>query len=222
MWRWSSDVVMSPMPGPAPVCGFDRERRPFRRFRHPSTATMPFANSSSASLRNKRSGWRKRTVSGWRCSGWDWIEQLYVDPEHCGCGIGSQLIAIAKRERPDGHKLWIFEANIGARCFYERHDFAASGSSLATTRKALRTSVTNGIRRQVGRRRHRVGRRPQAGSRIRAGPRCLTGGSSGCPIPGLSSEHGSQTLRHRLRPLLRRPRPSRPRLYPPHRRRRRR
>ncbi len=59
----------------------------------------------------------------------DWIEQLYVDPEHCGNSIGSQLIAIAKRERPDELKLWTFEANSGARRFYELHGFVATGST---------------------------------------------------------------------------------------------
>ncbi len=59
----------------------------------------------------------------------EWIEQLYVDPEHCGSGIGSQLIALAKQERPDGLELRTSEANSGARRFYERHAFAMTGST---------------------------------------------------------------------------------------------
>jgi len=39
------------------------------------------------------------------------------------------LIAIAKQERPDGLKLWTFQANTGARPFYEHHGFAATGST---------------------------------------------------------------------------------------------
>jgi GNAT superfamily N-acetyltransferase len=59
----------------------------------------------------------------------DWIEQMYADPDHWGDGIGSQLIALAKQERPDGLKLWTFQSNTGARRFYERHGFAATGST---------------------------------------------------------------------------------------------
>ena len=29
-----------------------------------------------------------------------WIDQLYVEPDHTGQGIGGQLMSIAKRERP--------------------------------------------------------------------------------------------------------------------------
>jgi GNAT superfamily N-acetyltransferase len=31
----------------------------------------------------------------------DWIDRLYVDPDTTGVGIGAELIAVAKRERPD-------------------------------------------------------------------------------------------------------------------------
>lgn len=53
----------------------------------------------------------------------EWIDQLYVDPEHVGRGIGSDLLALAKRRRPAGLELWTFQANAGARRFYERHGF---------------------------------------------------------------------------------------------------
>jgi GNAT superfamily N-acetyltransferase len=54
----------------------------------------------------------------------EWLEQLYVDPERTGRGIGSRLLDLAKRERPDGLKLWAFVSNVGAQRFYERHGFA--------------------------------------------------------------------------------------------------
>lgn len=53
----------------------------------------------------------------------DWIDQLYVDPELTGAGIGSALIAVAKRERPDGLRLWTFQSNRGAQRFYRCHGF---------------------------------------------------------------------------------------------------
>jgi GNAT superfamily N-acetyltransferase len=56
----------------------------------------------------------------------DWIDQLYVEPALTGRGIGTQLIELAKRERPGGLRLWTFESNSGARRFYERHDFRAT------------------------------------------------------------------------------------------------
>ena len=44
----------------------------------------------------------------------DWIDQLYVDPDLTGAGIGAELIAVAKRRRPDGLQLWTFVSNEGA------------------------------------------------------------------------------------------------------------
>jgi GNAT superfamily N-acetyltransferase len=54
----------------------------------------------------------------------DWVEQLYVDPELTGQGIGAALLEVAKRERPNGLQLWTFQSNAGAQRFYERHGFA--------------------------------------------------------------------------------------------------
>lgn len=54
----------------------------------------------------------------------DWVDQLYLDPEWTGRGIGSQLVEVAKRRRPDGLQLWTFASNRGAQRFYERHGFA--------------------------------------------------------------------------------------------------
>jgi GNAT superfamily N-acetyltransferase len=53
----------------------------------------------------------------------DFVEQLYVEPGLTGRRIGSALLAVAKRERPRGLRLWAFQTNTGARRFYERHGF---------------------------------------------------------------------------------------------------
>lgn len=53
----------------------------------------------------------------------DLLDQLYIDPELTGTGIGAQLMAVAKLQRPDGLRLWTFVSNEGARRFYARHGF---------------------------------------------------------------------------------------------------
>ena len=72
-------------------------------------------------------------VVGLLVLGEGWIEQLYVEPTLTNWRIGTQLIDAAKARYPGGLELWTFEANAGARRFYERHGFlaveAASGHS---------------------------------------------------------------------------------------------
>jgi GNAT superfamily N-acetyltransferase len=52
------------------------------------------------------------------------IGQLYVDPPWHGRGIGSRLVELAKKRRPDGLELYTFQVNERARRFYEWHGFA--------------------------------------------------------------------------------------------------
>jgi ribosomal protein S18 acetylase RimI-like enzyme len=54
-----------------------------------------------------------------------WITQMAVDPAHVGRGIGSQLLAHALRSLGRPIRLHTFQANAGARRFYERHGFVA-------------------------------------------------------------------------------------------------
>ena len=55
----------------------------------------------------------------------DWIDQLYVYPTMTRNGVGTQLLDVAKRERPDGLQLWTFRSNAPAQLFYEKHGFVA-------------------------------------------------------------------------------------------------
>jgi ribosomal protein S18 acetylase RimI-like enzyme len=58
-----------------------------------------------------------------RTHGWEVLERLYVDPEAQNRGHGTELLEQAKRLRPAGLHLWVFQKNTGARRFYERHGF---------------------------------------------------------------------------------------------------
>jgi GNAT superfamily N-acetyltransferase len=54
-----------------------------------------------------------------------WITQMAVDPALVGRGIGSLLLAHAVRTLALPIRLYTFQANLGARRFYERHGFVA-------------------------------------------------------------------------------------------------
>jgi len=64
---------------------------------------------------------RNGAVAGFMSLGNDILDHLYVDPDWQNRGVGALLLEHAKRERPDGFQLWVFQENDGARRFYERH-----------------------------------------------------------------------------------------------------
>jgi GNAT superfamily N-acetyltransferase/chorismate mutase len=51
----------------------------------------------------------------------DWLSDLYVVPRHHRHRVGTALLDLVKARRPDGFCLWVFEMNVPARAFYERH-----------------------------------------------------------------------------------------------------
>jgi GNAT superfamily N-acetyltransferase len=55
--------------------------------------------------------------------GMGWIRQLYIHPDSVGQGIGALMIKKAKSILGSPIQLYTFQENMGARRFYERHDF---------------------------------------------------------------------------------------------------
>ncbi len=56
-------------------------------------------------------------------SGVDFLQHLYVAPQYQRRGVGTGLVERAKERRPGGLRLWVFQGNVGARRFYDRHGF---------------------------------------------------------------------------------------------------
>jgi GNAT superfamily N-acetyltransferase len=55
----------------------------------------------------------------------DWLNQMYVLPEHVGRGTGSALLEVALKSMRHSIRLFTFQQNADARRFYERHGFKA-------------------------------------------------------------------------------------------------
>ena len=51
----------------------------------------------------------------------DMVEHLYIRPDLLRQGIGSALLERAEERMPSGFRLWVFQENVPARRFYERH-----------------------------------------------------------------------------------------------------
>ena len=58
-------------------------------------------------------------------AGVHWIDQMMVRPSHVDVGIGSRLLEHALETLARPIRLCTFQANGGARRFYERHGFVA-------------------------------------------------------------------------------------------------
>jgi GNAT superfamily N-acetyltransferase len=55
----------------------------------------------------------------------DFIDQLYVHPDHWRKGIGEALLNFAKSQCPEHLWLYTLQVNVTARAFYEKNGFIA-------------------------------------------------------------------------------------------------
>jgi GNAT superfamily N-acetyltransferase len=56
----------------------------------------------------------------------DFVEQLFVAPEHQRRGVGAALLAHARELSPVGLRLFTFQFNASARAFYEKNGFVVA------------------------------------------------------------------------------------------------
>lgn len=55
----------------------------------------------------------------------DFIDQLYIHPDHWRQGIGKALLDFAREQSPDHLWLYTLQINVNARAFYEKNGFVA-------------------------------------------------------------------------------------------------
>jgi len=55
----------------------------------------------------------------------EFIDQLYVHPDHWRRGIGKQLLQYAREKQPEHIWLYTLQVNTNARAFYEKNGFVA-------------------------------------------------------------------------------------------------
>jgi GNAT superfamily N-acetyltransferase len=96
-----------------------------------SFPAMPRTLHTPEETRQWAAGWDLSVFSVWvACAGESllgyarfddaWLDDLYVDPDAQGAGVGSALMDLVKAQRPHGFCLWVFESNLPARDFYRR------------------------------------------------------------------------------------------------------
>lgn len=55
----------------------------------------------------------------------EFVDQLYVHPDHWRQGLGQALLEIARQHSPEHVWLYTLQVNVNARAFYEKNGFAA-------------------------------------------------------------------------------------------------
>lgn len=66
---------------------------------------------------------REGEVVGYAALDGDMLEHLYLRPDVRRRGIGTLLLGEVRRHSPHGLSLHVFQSNVEARAFYERHGF---------------------------------------------------------------------------------------------------
>lgn len=85
--------------------------------------SLPFVSAAQKARTMHRIGWLAPGPP--LPNGFGWINQMWVTPSLVGKGIGSNLLRHALTVLEPPIRLYTFQANSGARRFYERYGFQA-------------------------------------------------------------------------------------------------
>jgi GNAT superfamily N-acetyltransferase len=121
-------VSIAPAQGDAPVEEMTEVHRASASvaYAHIFTTPFPVADSRARWASGDRQVWLARRgpeLVGFAAATHEHLDGLYVLPEEAGCGIGSALLAAL----PAVTRLWVLEANLAGRRFYERRGWRNSG-----------------------------------------------------------------------------------------------
>lgn len=72
---------------------------------------------------------RRAEIVGYAALDGDMLDHLYLRPDVRRQGIGTLLLDEVRRHSPEGVVLHVFQQNVGARAFYERHGFTVLDTS---------------------------------------------------------------------------------------------
>ncbi len=64
---------------------------------------------------------RSAEIAGYAAWRDGWLNHLYIHPTHQRKGVGTALLNAAKKSMPSGFRFWVFQRNMIARAFYEKH-----------------------------------------------------------------------------------------------------
>lgn len=103
----------------------------YAQARSAAVPQMPPAVHSPSQIHGWVTGWDLSSREVWVAEAGDllafltltgsWLDSLYVAPAGQSSGVGSALLEVAQSLRPEGFALWVFESNVPARNFYQRH-----------------------------------------------------------------------------------------------------
>lgn len=100
-----------------------RQAMPWLREVHSEAATLWWIGNVVLRELSVRVAMVDSVIAGFAAIRPGWLDHLYVAPACQRGGLGTRLLAEARRIGGDPLRLWAFQRNIAARAFYRRHGF---------------------------------------------------------------------------------------------------
>ena len=100
-----------------------RQAMPWLRQVHSDEETLWWMGSVVLRELSVRVATLDSVIAGFAAIRPGWLDHLYIAPARQRAGLGTSLLAEARRIGGEPLRLWVFQRNITARAFYRRHGF---------------------------------------------------------------------------------------------------